>query len=113
MANEGMNELARVLDGRAKGLGDKPPVLDFGTIQGDMGLLTNKFPKPIPYDDYAICRSVCYDPGVPLTVTEDEEHEVRLPEKMARIKPGDRVLVAWAGDDAVVIDIVMQAPDML
>lgn len=33
-------------------------------------------------------------------------HDVLIPEKMRSIKPGDRVLVAWVQNEAVVIDIV-------
>ena len=69
MANEGMNRLARILEARTKDHGDKPPVLDFGTIQEDMSLITNYFPEPIPYEDYTICRAVCYDPEIPLSMT--------------------------------------------
>ena len=69
MASEGINRLARALENRTKDYLDKPPVLDFGTIQDDMSLLTNYFPQPIPYEDYSICRSVCYDPEIPLTLT--------------------------------------------
>ena len=36
-------------------------------------------------------------------------HDVLIPEKMRWIKPGDRVLVAWVGQDAVVIDIILPA----
>ena len=172
---EGVNRLARVLDGRMKSHNDVPPVLDFGTIQDDMSLVTNKFPRPIPYTDYVICRSVCYDTTIPLTMTwwrnegwgfqsepvdwgdqhwqwngqppeykdrwgegtywdakhgghmhnskgehdheEDPDgkhyHNVYLPRKMYRIQPGDRVLVAWVGDDACVIDVVMAATEMM
>lgn len=39
-------------------------------------------------------------------------HDVYLPDKMRRLKPGDRVLVAWAGADAVVIDIIMDAKEV-
>ena len=203
MGKEGINRLARILDGRTKDHGDKPPILDFGTIQEDMSLLTNYFPRPIPYNDYVICRSVCYDPEIPLSMTwwqdegwnkqtatktdwqtgdpdnpsdhakqpqqwttnkqpqewrdrwgelinpntgipywnekhktppivgadhihnskgehdhsEDADgkhyHDVYLPRKMYRIQPGDRVLVAWVGDDAVVIDVVMKATEMM
>jgi hypothetical protein len=205
MAGEGINRLARLLDGRMKDHDIKPPLLDFGTIQDDMSLLTNNFPLPIPYTDYVICRSVCYDPEIPLTMSwwkdegwkqdnmdeniwysdtqteneidwsqdddiktfstpegeqknqpqkwikdkwgcivdpdtneslwdekhedhnhgtkgehdhgEDEDgkhyHDIYLPRKMYRIQPGDRVLVAWVGDDAVVIDIIMSATEMM
>lgn len=33
-------------------------------------------------------------------------HDVLIPETMRWIKPGDRVLVAWVGTEAVVIDLV-------
>jgi len=59
---------------------NKPPLMDFGTIQDDMSLLTNNFPLPIPSGDY-------------LT-------------SISELKPGDRVLMAWVGDDAVVIGAV-------
>lgn len=36
-------------------------------------------------------------------------HSVLIPEKMRSILPGDRVLVAWIQNDAVVIDIVLPA----
>jgi hypothetical protein len=36
-------------------------------------------------------------------------HDVVLPEKMHWLKPGDRVLVAWVQNDAVVIDVVLPA----
>lgn len=40
--------------------------------------------------------------------TEGEHvHDVLIPESMRTLKPGDTVLVAWVGNDAVVIDIVM------
>jgi hypothetical protein len=40
-------------------------------------------------------------------------HDMYLPRKMYRIQPGDRVLVAWVGDDACVVDIIMQATEMM
>lgn len=58
MGNEGINKLAGVLQGRMHHVADKPQVLDFGVIQGDMSLLTNKFPQPIPQSDYMVCRQI-------------------------------------------------------
>lgn len=83
MGNEGINKLAGVLQGRMHHVADKPQVLDFGVIQGDMSLLTNKFPQPIPQSDYMVCRQI------------------------RSRKPGDRVLVAWVGDDCCVVDLVL------
>lgn len=36
-------------------------------------------------------------------------HDVVLPKTMHWIKPGDRVLVAWVQNDAVVIDVILPA----
>ncbi len=182
MESNGINKLAQTLQARMKQLDSKPPVLDFGLIKDDMSLLTNKFPLPIPQKDYVICRSVCYAPEKPLSMTwwydegwkdtewnskdeqpqewkekrwgelidpnsglpywdkkhkkppitgsdhahgakgehsheEDDDgkhyHNIYLPKKMYRIQPGDRVLVAWVGDEAVVVDIIMAATEAM
>lgn len=160
--NEGISKLTEVLQDRMHKVGNKPQVLDFGIIQPDMSLLTNKFPLPIPQTDYMICRSVSWNPAKPMTMTwwadeapgvdgwEDEDwskkawqggstdlhnppssvphehnkkgehdhglcptgmhyHDVYLPDKMRWIQPGDRVLVAWVGDDACVVDLILPA----
>lgn len=62
MGNEGINRLTEVLQNRMHGLSEKPQVLDFGVIQGDMSLLTNKFPVPIPQSDYMVCRQLTLGP---------------------------------------------------
>lgn len=56
--NDGYNLLARTLQGRFKRLSEIPPMLEFGTIQSDYSLLTNKFPIPIPQKDYFVCRQL-------------------------------------------------------
>ena len=169
MGNEGINKLAAVFQNRMHGMTDKPEVLDFGVIQEDMSLLTNRFPRPIPQTDYMVCRQLTLGPthntlaktqdiGMPhsgshihnthgLTCTHHggtqqgttgeatgpapdppipsqrtaggdssdgmHQHHVLIPEKMRQIKPGDRVLVAWVGDDACVVDIVLPATEVV
>lgn len=56
--NDGYNLLARTLQGRFKRMSQTPPPLEFGTIQDDYSLLTNKFPIPIPKTDYFVCRQL-------------------------------------------------------
>ena len=157
MGNEGINKLAAVFQNRMHGMTDKPEVLDFGVIQGDMSLLTNRFPRPIPQTDYMVCRQLTLGPthnilaktqdiGMPHSGTHlhlvngpvgvatgpapdppipsertaggdghdgEHQHHVLIPEKMRQIKPGDRVLVAWVGDDACVIDLVLPATEVV
>ena len=69
--NEGVNKLARVMQKRMKIVSDQPPALEFGVIQGDYSLLTNKYPIPIPQTDYHVCRHLTYgDAEDVLTVTQ-------------------------------------------
>ena len=137
--NPGINKLGKVLQDRMRATNMSPLVLDFGVIQADYSLLTNTYPIPIPKADYMVCREVTKNPGKPLTQTANDQgqhphgpsgghsqtegtgthshpgtegahiHDVVLPANMHWIKPGDRVLVAWVQNDAVVVDIVMPA----
>lgn len=116
----GTSRLATVLSQRMKRENESPLVLDFGEIQGNGSLLTNTFPEPIPKGDYSVCRSVN---GYLLGTSEESwtghlkedkhvhsspsgvqehSHDVPLP----KLKAGDRVLVAWVENEAVVIDII-------
>lgn len=132
--NPGINALARTIQGQIlrNREADSALILDFGTIQGDMSLLTNTYPLPIPKSDYLICRQLSLGPaGAVLTQTKEEQgqhehtenegapkhkhpdtegdhiHDALVPPTMRSLAPGDRVLVAWVGRDAVVIDLIL------
>ena len=147
MDSQGINRLARALNERMKAHSDKPWVFDFGSIQNDMSLLTNKFPLPIPQTDYVVCRSVALggagsilgqtqsvgkpnsgkhihgengghfhpDAGWNTHTHVDDEgemehvHDVLVGDNLRWLTPGDRVLVAWVGDDACVMDVIFPA----
>ena len=99
---------------------ESPLILDFGEIQANGSLVTNTFPVPIPRGDYSVCRSIN---GYMLGTSESSwighlqenkhvhsspsgvsshSHDVSMP----KLKPGDRVLVAWVQSEAVVIDVI-------
>ena len=53
---------------------------------------------------------ICNSPYCPWGAPSGQHwHWVSLPKKMRRLKPGDKVLVAWIQNEAVVIDIVYSA----
>ena len=107
--NVGTNRLANVLSQRMKKENTSPLVLDFGEIQENVSLLTNTFPVPIPKGDYSVCRQLTLgNTGAQLTTTA-EGISVIMPEKMRGLLPGDRVLVAWVQNEAVVIDIIISS----
>lgn len=114
----GINKMCRVISERAQkvaGKADRDLILDLGTIQADMSLLTNTFPLPIPKEDYHVCRHVN---GFKFKTDRKEnvkgehsgheggtgkhEHWVKPPELME----GDRVLVAWVQNEVVIIDVI-------
>lgn len=111
MGNEGINKLAGVFQGRMHSMGGKPEPLDFGEIKGDMSLVTNRFPRPVPKSDYVVCRQLTLGAeGEKLAETDGVEghvHEIGVPGPMRKVRPGDRVLVAWVGDDPCVVDVIL------
>lgn len=116
----GTSKLASVLSQRMKRENESPLILDFGEVQANGSLVTNTFPVPIPKGDYSICRSVI---GYTLATSESSwighlqsdkhihgspsgvpahSHDVPMP----KLKPGDRVLMAWVQNEAVVVDVI-------
>ena len=116
----GTSKLASVLSQRMKRENESPLLLDFGEIQANGSLVTNTFPVPILRGDYSVCRLVN---GYTLATSDSSwtghlqndkhihsspsgvpghSHDVPMP----KLKPGDRVLVAWVQNEAVVVDII-------
>ena len=87
-SNAGVNRLARILQSRMgehqKASSSLP--LEFGQVRADGSLITNTFPIAIPQGDYLVCKSTA-----------------------AEVVAGARVLVAWIGSDAVIIDLIQPA----
>ena len=104
----GMSRLAGVI----REMGGKRaggPVFDFGTIQQNGGLLTDSYPIMIPKSDYVICRHL---KSRTATTSETSSHTHTVNTQQG-LSAGSRVLVAWVGNDAVVIDVVLNASSVL
>lgn len=136
LKKDGIGSLARTLKNQMANESASPLVLDFGTLGPQMELTTNSFPVPIPPDSYKVCRQLTLGAkDAKLTTTKAGDgkhphstpctggnthsgedgahtHDVIIPEKMRSIKPGDMVLVAWVGSDAVIIDIVLEGTEI-
>ena len=84
----GLSRFAALMRVLAQGQIPTDLMLDFGEIQKNGSLLTNTSGVAIPKDGYLICRK-------------------------ADVSKGDRVLVAWVGNDAVVIDRIKNASSVL
>lgn len=112
----GANKLARTLSNRMKNESKSSLVLDFGSINSDYSLTTNTFPVKIPKKDYTVCRHIS---GMSLGTSGgshggheygDGSHSHSIP--VPKLKPGDRVLVAWIQSEAVVVDVIVSASSL-
>lgn len=83
--------------------------MELGVINGELALVTDSFKVPIPKGDYMLAMTLTgsFDTS---RVSDGGEgasaHVHRLPDNFRAIKPGDRVLVAWCGNEAVVASVV-------
>ena len=110
-----MQRLGSLLDSRMKqtsGAASKV-YLEFGVINSNLSLTTDTINTPIPKGDYMISLALTHDDyrGYnPEDGGEDTEpHKHRVPSVFRRIQAGDRVLVAWAGYEPVVVDIIVSS----
>lgn len=83
MDHKGVSKLASVLNKRMAQTAESPSTLDFGVIQADYSLKPNAFPAAIPARDYLVCATAAAG---------------------GAITAGAHVMIAWVGNDAVVID---------
>lgn len=110
-----IERLGKVLSGRSKETAKAaiPTTLELGDVDGSLALTTETIKTPIPKGDYLVPLTLTGD-----FLTEDQSpscseggtctHNHRLPENEFRgLQPGDRVLVAWCGNEPVVIAIVV------
>lgn len=114
----GVSRLAGVFQDLAKKQVPTALLLDFGVIQEDKSLLTNMYELPIPQSDYVVCRHLksrtvsvntsSYSVGDYGSHSHTVEVATREP-----LKVGDRVLVAWVQNDAVVVDVIVAASSVL
>lgn len=84
--------------------------LELGTISSNMSLVTDSLRMEIPRGDYLVARPLA---GGSTTSTytdaDGEAHSHSLPDAYRELRAKDRVLVAWCGNDPVVIAIVVSS----
>lgn len=111
---DGFNDLALVIQKRIGKVSENPPVLDFGVINPDWSLRTNGYPIDIPANDYLICNSLLeHDCICESAIVGDHGGHIHGVAVKRRFNSGVRVLVAWIGNDAVVVDIIRPATEGL
>lgn len=137
-----MERLGNVFSGRMKKTVNAgvPTFLELGTIASNLYLITDSLKSdPIPPSEYMVSIKLTHDTyftynelnssaaaphhheggthaqkgGSGYHTHDDGLHDHRLPSVFRKLQPGDRVLVAWAGNEPVVIDIVVAGDAIL
>lgn len=88
-----------------------PTTIELGTINSNLSLTTDSLPVPIPKGDYMINLMLAgssYRTGSAATA-DGLSHSHTLPDTFRSLKEGDRVLVAWCGNEPVVMAIVVSS----
>lgn len=110
-----MNNLQRLsltLDGRMKQTSSAavPTTIELGTINANLSLTTDGLRVPIPKGDYTVNLMLTGASQTGSTSLsyggEVRSHDHSLPAAFRGLKGGDRVLVAWCGNEPVVIAII-------
>lgn len=96
-----------------------PTTLELGTIGSNLSLTTDSLPVPIPKGDYLINLMLAADSYRTSSEThthsgEDHthdggEHSHTLPSAFRSLKAGDRVMVAWCGNEPVVLAVLVSS----
>lgn len=114
----GVSRLAGVIQDMVRGVQDNSLLIDYGVIQDDKSLLTNSYPIAIPKSDYLVCRHLNSRTVKETTSSRSvgdhgsHSHTVEVSTRQA-LKVGDRVLVAWVQNDAIVVDVILEANEVL
>lgn len=103
---DGFARLAGVLNGSVKRRiqGNAVTEIEFGTIQGDLSLIADSLGVPIPKGDYLVSLYLTGDGSTGAASGHSHSLPVSRP-----LKAGDRVLIAWDGNDPAVVSILVSS----
>lgn len=99
--NQGAEQLVTAIRKITKDPGAGTRAVDFGTINPDYSLVTDTFPVPIPRGEWSLLKYMSAGPSAGGSTAEVEEIKERL-----KLQPGDRVMVSWVGNEAVVTGVL-------
>ena len=98
-----VQKLGNILSDRMKKTASSavPTTLELGIINGNLSLTTDSLKTAIPKGDYMV--------NIMLASKPYAGGEYIMPDSYRALKGGDRVLVAWCGNEPVVVSIVVSS----
>ena len=130
LMNHNHQRLGETIDGRMKKAASAaiPTGMELGVINSNLSLTTDSLKTPIPKGDYMVnlMLNCTYDTSIEqhshsggshgghtggdgVHSHSGGDHKHTLPDGFRLLKPGDRVLVAWCGNEPVVVAIVISS----
>lgn len=83
-----------------------PTTLDLGIVNSNLSITTDSLQAAIPKGDYMVNLALTGGLSTSYASHGDGSHRHELPGAFRGLRAGDRVLVAWCGNEPVVIAIV-------
>lgn len=107
-----LQRLGNVFDGRMKKTSGAavPTTIEFGKINNNLSLTTDSLNSPIPKGEYMVdirLSGTSYKTSETTIAGVEGSHEHELTDPFRALEDGDRVLVAWCGNEPVVIAIIV------
>ena len=105
MVNDIVNEIARQLNNNvdeAIGAAQYGTGISLGTVT-ETGLAVDSIKGEYQKGDYWILDNLNNPEEITSEISNNHSHSIKLPANQSKIKPGDRVLVAVLGVNAVII----------
>lgn len=106
-----MERLSDVLSGRMKKTSSAavPTTLELGVINHNLSLTTDSIPTPIPRGDYMVDIMLAGGATSADTHSHDGGESYTHSHGFRSLQAGDRVLVAWCGNEPVVLAVVISS----
>lgn len=111
--SKNMQQLGAILSNRMKrtATGAVPTTIELGIVNANLSITTDSLQAAIPKGDYMVNLMLTGGLGISGGTHEGHEtgdgtHSHTLPGSFRGLRAGDRILVAWCGNEPVVIAIV-------
>ena len=86
-----------------------PTTIELGIVNANMSITPDSLRAAIPKGDYMVSLLLTSGRFTADASYDGYTHKHELPEAIRGLRPGDRILIAWCGDDPVVIAVVVSS----
>lgn len=83
--------------------------MELGVVNSNLSITPDSLRVPIPVGDYMVNLRLTGERFTDYARFENSAHRHELPEPFRGLKPNDRILIAWCGNEPVVLAIVVSS----